>query len=29
VPAMYTVFEEGWSGLFKKKTPAGPAPAAH
>ena len=29
VPAMYTVFEEGWSGIFKKKTPGGPAPAAH
>jgi HAE1 family hydrophobic/amphiphilic exporter-1 len=29
VPAVYTVFEEGWSGLFKKKTPALPGPAAH
>ncbi|HET9706296.1 MAG TPA: efflux RND transporter permease subunit [Vicinamibacterales bacterium] len=30
VPAMYTLFEEGWSGLFKKgpKTPA-PEAAAH
>jgi len=28
VPAMYTVFEEGWSGLFKRG-PAGSAPAAH
>jgi HAE1 family hydrophobic/amphiphilic exporter-1 len=28
VPAMYTVFEEGWSGLFRKKTPGAPAPAA-
>jgi HAE1 family hydrophobic/amphiphilic exporter-1 len=29
VPAMYTVFEEGWGALFKKKTPSAPAPAAH
>jgi HAE1 family hydrophobic/amphiphilic exporter-1 len=31
VPAMYTLFEEGWSGLFKKGAtpPAAPAEAAH
>jgi HAE1 family hydrophobic/amphiphilic exporter-1 len=30
VPALYTVFEEGWRGLFKKaQPPAAPAPAAH
>ena len=29
VPAMYTVFEEGWRALFRKKTPGAPAPAAH
>ncbi len=30
VPAMYTLFEEGWSGLFKKGSAAPPAPeAAH
>ena len=30
VPAMYTLFEEGWSGLFKKKpATAAPAEAAH
>jgi len=30
VPAMYTLFEEGWSGLFKKGAAAPPAPeAAH
>jgi HAE1 family hydrophobic/amphiphilic exporter-1 len=28
VPAMYTVFEEGWSGLFRKGA-AAPAGAAH
>jgi HAE1 family hydrophobic/amphiphilic exporter-1 len=28
VPAMYTLFEEGWRGIFKKG-PASPAPAAH
>jgi HAE1 family hydrophobic/amphiphilic exporter-1 len=28
VPALYTVFEEGWRGLFKKG-PSAPAPAAH
>ncbi|MDP3718611.1 MAG: efflux RND transporter permease subunit [Acidobacteriota bacterium] len=28
VPAMYTLFEEGWSGLFKKGA-AAPAEAAH
>ncbi len=27
VPAMYTLFEEGWSGMFKKG-PAAPAPSA-
>jgi HAE1 family hydrophobic/amphiphilic exporter-1 len=27
VPAMYTLFEEGWRGIFKK--PAAPAPTAH
>lgn len=26
VPAMYTLFEEGWSGLFKKHTPTPAAP---
>jgi hydrophobic/amphiphilic exporter-1 (mainly G- bacteria), HAE1 family len=31
VPAMYTLFEEGWRGIFKKgsATPAAPAEAAH
>lgn len=31
VPAMYTLFEEGWSGLFKKGSaaPGAPAEAAH
>jgi hydrophobic/amphiphilic exporter-1 (mainly G- bacteria), HAE1 family len=31
VPAMYTLFEEGWRGIFKKGAvpPAAPAPAAH
>jgi hypothetical protein len=31
VPAMYTLFEEGWSGLFKKGAAAPPAApeAAH
>jgi hydrophobic/amphiphilic exporter-1 (mainly G- bacteria), HAE1 family len=30
VPAMYTLFEEGWRGIFKKgATPAAPAQAAH
>jgi HAE1 family hydrophobic/amphiphilic exporter-1 len=30
VPAMYTLFEEGWSGLFKKKpATAAPAEAGH
>jgi HAE1 family hydrophobic/amphiphilic exporter-1 len=31
VPAMYTLFEEGWRGIFKKgsSTPAAPAQAAH
>ncbi len=30
VPAMYTLFEEGWSGMFKKGAkPAEPTPAAH
>jgi HAE1 family hydrophobic/amphiphilic exporter-1 len=31
VPAMYTLFEEGWSGMFKKGhgTPAAPAAEAH
>ncbi|MNC91718.1 Toluene efflux pump membrane transporter TtgH [compost metagenome] len=31
VPAMYTLFEEGWSGLFKKgpAAPAAPAGAGH
>lgn len=31
VPAMYTLFEEGWSGLFKKGSagPAAPAEAGH
>jgi HAE1 family hydrophobic/amphiphilic exporter-1 len=31
VPAMYTLFEEGWRGIFKKGSvpPAAPAPAAH
>jgi HAE1 family hydrophobic/amphiphilic exporter-1 len=28
VPALYTVFEEGWRGLFRKG-PAAPAAAAH
>ena len=28
VPALYTVFEEGWRGLFKKGS-AAPAPAGH
>jgi HAE1 family hydrophobic/amphiphilic exporter-1 len=28
VPAMYTLFEEGWSGIFKKGA-ASPTPAAH
>ena len=28
VPAMYTLFEEGWSGIFKKRAVA-PAEAAH
>ena len=28
VPAMYTLFEEGWRGVFKKGT-AAPAPAGH
>jgi HAE1 family hydrophobic/amphiphilic exporter-1 len=28
VPAMYTLFEEGWRGIFKKGA-ASPAPAAH
>ena len=27
VPAMYTLFEEGWSGIFKKGV--APAEAAH
>jgi HAE1 family hydrophobic/amphiphilic exporter-1 len=31
VPAMYTLFEEGWRGIFKKgpTSPAAPAEAAH
>jgi len=31
VPAMYTLFEEGWRGIFKKgpAAPAAPAEAAH
>jgi HAE1 family hydrophobic/amphiphilic exporter-1 len=29
VPAMYTLFEEGWSGIKKGATGSGPAPAAH
>jgi hydrophobic/amphiphilic exporter-1 (mainly G- bacteria), HAE1 family len=31
VPAMYTLFEEGWRGIFKKSQtpPAAPAEAAH
>jgi len=31
VPAMYTLFEEGWSGVFKKRSAAPPAApeAAH
>jgi len=31
VPAMYTLFEEGWRGIFKRgsATPAAPAEAAH
>ncbi|HUQ89393.1 MAG TPA: efflux RND transporter permease subunit [Vicinamibacterales bacterium] len=30
VPAMYTLFEEGWRGIFKKgPTAPAPAPAAH
>ncbi len=29
VPAMYTLFEEGWSGLRKGAAGSGPAPAAH
>ena len=30
VPAMYTLFEEGWRGIFKKgRPPAAPAAAAH
>jgi HAE1 family hydrophobic/amphiphilic exporter-1 len=28
VPAMYTLFEEGWRGIFKKGSPA-PAQAGH
>jgi HAE1 family hydrophobic/amphiphilic exporter-1 len=29
VPAMYTLFEEGWRGLFKKGGPASEPEAAH
>jgi hypothetical protein len=29
VPAMYTLFEEGWRGIFKRGHTPTPAPAGH